>query len=380
MPVKNWENNAAGNDQGSVPQWAPEGKTPIASVNDIIRENQAAVRVFYENPEWRDMGHTIEYVSPNEFRVTGGTGSGDISLYVIGQRVRMATNVDPEIYFYGTISAIDAGVSPPVVTVSEGNVPVGITEVSLGLNPTGVPIGAAAFVGGNFVQLDADNQYTADSEVQYFPSSDSDALFDSAGVSTSDISKYRYADTHSTASWRRYANYYHNGTDAVHHTNVGYPTEFLQYSSAYGMVRLQVADPGPAGTKVTWKSGIRVRSDDNPQIFVGGRWEYISYGGSVGTGAQEWKSRSRNMDQTYSNGTEQPIQVNIVVLSSANDDAIAYVGTGTPNVQVGRVDAAGAVSLRATISFIVPVGHRYQLSVNGGAPAVSSWSELTTEA
>ena len=377
--VKDWWNASADNDRGSVPDFMPEGKTPIASVNEWSRESQAAVRLFYENMSWRDMGHTVNYVSDSSFEVNGGTGDGDISLYHVGQRVQMATTVDPTDYFYGTISAIDTGVSPPVVTTTEATVPVGVGHVALGIDPTGQPITTAAFTGAAFAKLDQDNLYTLDSNNQYFPATGNTFSFDAAGAATTDISKYRYTPQQSVTSWRRFANYYNNGAANVHYTNTDYPTELLQFSDASGQVRMQVADPATAGSEVTWKYGLRVHSAAGSQILVDGSWRNIDYGGSLGTGTQEWKDKtsSRSLGTTFTNGTTQPIQVNVGVLVAQTgvSSAAAYVGVATPNIQVWTMseDSGGS---RGTVSFIVPAGNRYQVTASSGT--VYFWSELTT--
>jgi len=97
--IKDWSTTASLNND-VAPDGFPEGMAP-SDVNNAARELMAAVRTYYDSPEWRDWGHTITYGSGTTF--TTATGDGDTtSVYHVGRRIKAFGTVTTTIY--GVIS------------------------------------------------------------------------------------------------------------------------------------------------------------------------------------------------------------------------------------------------------------------------------------
>lgn len=74
-------------DQNNLapPESLPENASNINQINNCVREMQAAVRKFWETPEWRNPGGTYSMSGSNSFLVE----SGKEHLYYIGLRIRV---------------------------------------------------------------------------------------------------------------------------------------------------------------------------------------------------------------------------------------------------------------------------------------------------
>ncbi len=65
--IKDWSTTAASNNS-APPDGAPEGMLPSA-VNNVIRENMASVRTWFENSEWINYGHSGTQASGTTFTI-----------------------------------------------------------------------------------------------------------------------------------------------------------------------------------------------------------------------------------------------------------------------------------------------------------------------
>jgi len=130
--ISTWSTTAASNNS-APPDGAPEGMAP-SGVNNVMRENMAQVRDFYNTLEWRDWGHTITYASGTTF--TTGASLDTTGIYVADRRVRAVGSSTGTIY--GTVSS-STGTNPTTVTVvwDSGALVSEALVVSLGLSPTG---------------------------------------------------------------------------------------------------------------------------------------------------------------------------------------------------------------------------------------------------
>lgn len=80
--IKSWSASAAGNNAAS-PNGFPEGMAP-SGVNDSAREVMAAVRRWYEDAQWIDLGHAPTQTGASTFTV-----SGDLTaVYQAGRRIK----------------------------------------------------------------------------------------------------------------------------------------------------------------------------------------------------------------------------------------------------------------------------------------------------
>lgn len=110
-----------------------EGQAP-SSVNDGVRDLEAALRGFYEDIEWRDLGHT-----PTRTGNTTFTIAADVTAtYITGRRIR-CTDAST---IYGTIVTSAYSAPNTTVTIAEatGNLSASLTNVSLGYIPSNHPV------------------------------------------------------------------------------------------------------------------------------------------------------------------------------------------------------------------------------------------------
>ncbi len=128
--IKTWGPNASDQNSLGVPDSAPENATTVADLNDVIREVQAAVRRYYDAPEWRDLGHTPTFVATDQFSVGAGEGAS----YIVGQRIR----INDSTTFYGTISAVTID-TITVTTDNAEELTVAISAVAVGPDLTNEP-------------------------------------------------------------------------------------------------------------------------------------------------------------------------------------------------------------------------------------------------
>lgn len=98
--IKDWSTTATQNND-SPPDGFPEGMAPSA-VNNSAREVMASVREYYDNPEWRDWGHTITYGSATTFTTSAGNGD-TTAIYHANRRVRAVGTLTTTIY--GSVSS-----------------------------------------------------------------------------------------------------------------------------------------------------------------------------------------------------------------------------------------------------------------------------------
>ena len=139
--LNDWANTAAANDRTQVPDYMPEGATPVPAFNDWGREVQAAVRRFFETLEWRnflDDSESPTNVDGDTFSVPGGKET----LFAVNQRVRITDATT----FYATI--VDITSNNITVETDGGEAISGsLTMVEAGLSPTGYPITTDAIIG-----------------------------------------------------------------------------------------------------------------------------------------------------------------------------------------------------------------------------------------
>ena len=98
--IKDWSTVAASNNENPPDGW-PEGMSP-SDVNNSARENMASIRKYYDDPEWRDWGHTIAYGSATTFTTAAGDGD-TTSIYHANRRVKANGTLTGTIY--GTIQS-----------------------------------------------------------------------------------------------------------------------------------------------------------------------------------------------------------------------------------------------------------------------------------
>ena len=133
--IKDWSNDESGNT-AAPPDGAPENGTLISDLNGIDRETMAAVRRFYESPDYRDLGHTLlTSTSTNSALLEGDVQAA----YSVGQSVEYDDQGGTGKHAY--ISAINLQSTNTELTLSvngdsEDTVDPDITRLSAGPNLT----------------------------------------------------------------------------------------------------------------------------------------------------------------------------------------------------------------------------------------------------
>jgi hypothetical protein len=124
--ISEWSNDESGNN-ASPPNGAPEDATLISDLNDIERETMAAVRRWYESPDYRDLGHTILASASTTSILLQGLVE---SFYSVGQAIQW---VDDTGTVAGTITSVDPITGNTQLTVSE-TVDPQVTAMGIGPN------------------------------------------------------------------------------------------------------------------------------------------------------------------------------------------------------------------------------------------------------
>jgi hypothetical protein len=169
--ISQWSNNESGNDD-SPPNGAPEDATLISDLNNIERETMAAVRRWYENPDYRDLGHTILASASTTSILLQGLVE---SFYSVGQAIQW---VDDTGTVAGTIISVDPITGNTQLTVSE-TVDPQVTAMGIGPNfgnydapyidkvPTATNGNLAEFLDGGVVDSGSNGQPVRSSAVTY---------------------------------------------------------------------------------------------------------------------------------------------------------------------------------------------------------------------
>ena len=95
--IKDWD-AAASNNSSASPDGFPEGMLP-AGLNNSSREVMAAIRRWFEDAQWINLGYSCTYASANSFTIAGTDVTAD---FPVGRRVKVedATNQ------YGRVSSV----------------------------------------------------------------------------------------------------------------------------------------------------------------------------------------------------------------------------------------------------------------------------------
>ena len=121
--ISAWSTSAASNNAAPPDGW-PEGQSP-GSVNDVGRENMAAVRRWYVDAQWIDHGFTWVRQSNNSFIVSGTA----TEIFSTGRRLKM---LDTTTILGEVIASSPSGVNT-LVTVSSSNLSSSLSSGSVGI-------------------------------------------------------------------------------------------------------------------------------------------------------------------------------------------------------------------------------------------------------
>lgn len=140
--IKNWSTTAL-NNNAAAPDGFPEGMAP-SDVNNACREVMAAVRVQYDDSEWRDWGHTVTYGSATTFSTSVGDGD-TTAIYHTTRRVKAVGTITGTIY--GAISGSVFTTNTTVTVVwDSGSLSNEALEIFVGADATSPSIAAGAVI------------------------------------------------------------------------------------------------------------------------------------------------------------------------------------------------------------------------------------------
>jgi hypothetical protein len=122
--ISAWSTSSASNNAAS-PDGAPEGMLP-SGVNDVIRENMAAIRRWYNDAEWVSWNHNLVRQSDNSFLVS--VTATDV--YTANRRLKM---IDGGVTIYGDVVASSMSGANTLVTVSSSNLSASLSSGSVSI-------------------------------------------------------------------------------------------------------------------------------------------------------------------------------------------------------------------------------------------------------
>lgn len=150
--ISTWS-TSAGSNNSSPPDGFPENMSP-SGVNNSAREVMAAVRLWYENVEWRDFGHTVTRTGNTTFTIAADV----TSTYVANRPIRCTDS--STLYGYIASSSYSAPNTTVTVTLDSGNLSASLTAVSLGPTPSTQSIPVQAIRNQGAALLAATNTWT----------------------------------------------------------------------------------------------------------------------------------------------------------------------------------------------------------------------------
>ena len=121
--IKNWSSTLGSNQ--------PDGSDLFSSLPDDLRAIQAAVRTWYEDAEWTDLGHTPTRTGATTFTVTGD----QTAHYKAGRGIRC---IDGASTFYGIIDSVAyTSLTTVTVTLDSGALTASLSAVAVGIDNSG---------------------------------------------------------------------------------------------------------------------------------------------------------------------------------------------------------------------------------------------------
>lgn len=123
--ISTWDTTAANNNATAPDGWS-DGMAPN-TVDDTGREMMAQVRAWYEDAQWIDFGHTIEWVSATQFKVSGIDLT---SVYEVERAVKIFGSSTGTIYRHISASVFSTDTT---VTIDSGTLINETLTVSVGI-------------------------------------------------------------------------------------------------------------------------------------------------------------------------------------------------------------------------------------------------------
>jgi hypothetical protein len=121
--ISSWSTTAASNNAATPDGW-PEGMAP-SSINNCGREMMAAIRTWFEDAQWINLGHTPTKVDGDTFTLSGD----QTATYEAGRRLKMTGSSTA----YGTILSSSYSAPNTTVNLTSSAIPNTLSTVSVGI-------------------------------------------------------------------------------------------------------------------------------------------------------------------------------------------------------------------------------------------------------
>lgn len=145
MGIESWSTTASNNNSAPPDGW-PEGQAP-SSVNDCGRQMMAALRTWYEDAQWVNLGHTPTRIDADTFTVAGDL----TAIYHAGRRLKLTGGST------GYASIASSSYSAPDTTVNvtmdSGSLPNPLSAVYLSVLSADNPAVPASYINDTAAQL-----------------------------------------------------------------------------------------------------------------------------------------------------------------------------------------------------------------------------------
>lgn len=119
----------AANNNAAVPNGFPEGMAP-SGVNDAARQMMAAIRTWYENAEFINLGHVPTYVSGTSFTVATDL----TTTYQVGRRMKLVGTTPFTLYATIATSTYSSPNTTITLTMDSGTIDSSISAISVSIN------------------------------------------------------------------------------------------------------------------------------------------------------------------------------------------------------------------------------------------------------
>lgn len=181
--ISTWSTTAANNNAATPDGW-PEGQAP-STVNNCGREMMAAVRTWFEDAQWINLGNTPTRIDNDTITIAGDV----TATYTVGRRLKFVGATTG----YATISASSYGAPNTTIDVvmDSGNIPTSLVSVAVGIltaASSAVPNSVAYFNAERITSSPTLPQNTITTAVFNQENSDLGGLYDNAtGIFTAAV-------------------------------------------------------------------------------------------------------------------------------------------------------------------------------------------------
>ena len=221
MGLKHWSTTAGDNDDADADINWLENQAP-STVNNSARAMMAKVREWYEDYEWRDLGHTPTRTGNTTFTVT----SDKTATYTAGRAIRCTDSST----LYGFITASSfSSVTTVTVALASGNLSASLTAVLLGPEVTNRAISPFAVRWNKGADVASASALTLPKDGNYFDITGTTAITSITTLGVTGLPIKLHFDGALTLTHHATDLYLPGGANIT--TAAGDEAEFIEYAS-----------------------------------------------------------------------------------------------------------------------------------------------------